>query len=130
MQTLFYVTLNLKNSIFYSNLYLIKDDTDILMFLAQNSVPRYTKLQCTLLAIFSKQCTMHKRCTFEYPSWTNLGLNCPAWSYGRIKENRIYIIVEFSQSFGMNFVSPFQPEREFKVYKSCKCLQIMCSRVH
>ena len=21
----------------------------------------------------------------------------------------------------MNFVSPFQPEREFKVYKSCKC---------
>jgi len=37
------------------------------------------------------------------------------------KENRIYIRVEFRKSLGMNFVSPFQPEREFKVYKSCKC---------
>ena len=46
------------------------------------------------------------------------------------KENRIYIRVEFRQSLGMNFVSPFQPEREFKVYKSCKCSQIICSRVH
>ena len=34
------------------------------------------------------------------------------------KENRIYIRVEFRKSLGMNFVSPFQPEREFKVYKS------------
>ena len=42
------------------------------------------------------------------------------------KENR----VEFRQSLGMNFVSPFQPEREFKVYKLCKCSQIICSRVH
>ena len=41
-----------------------------------------------------------------------------------------YIRVEFSQSLGMHFVSPFQPEREFKVYKSCKCSQIICSRVH
>ena len=31
------------------------------------------------------------------------------------KENRIYIRVEFRQSFGMNFFSPFQPERDFKV---------------
>ena len=46
------------------------------------------------------------------------------------KENRIYIGVEFRQSLGMKFVSPFQPEREFKVYKSCKCSQIICSRVH
>ena len=46
------------------------------------------------------------------------------------KENRIYIRVEFRQSLGMNFVSPFQPEREFKVYKSCKFSQIICSRVH
>ena len=47
------------------------------------------------------------------------------------KENRIYIRVEFMQSLGMNFVSPFKPaEREFKVYKSCKCSQIACSRVH
>ena len=35
----------------------------------------------------------------------------------KIKENRIYIRVEFRQSLGMSFVSPFQPEREFKVYK-------------
>ena len=45
-------------------------------------------------------------------------------------ENTIHIRVEFRQSLGMNFVSPFQPEREFKVYKSCKCSQITCSRVH
>ena len=30
---------------------------------------------------------------------------------------------------GMIFFSPFQPEREFKVYKSCKCSQILYSRV-
>ena len=35
-------------------------------------------------------------------------------------ENRIYIRGEFKESLGMNFFSPFQPEREFKVYKSCK----------
>ena len=34
------------------------------------------------------------------------------------------------REFGMNFFSLFQPEREFKVYKSCKCSQIICSRVH
>ena len=46
------------------------------------------------------------------------------------KENRIYIRGEFKESLGMNFFSPSQPEREFKVYKSCKCSQIICSRVH
>ena len=35
-------------------------------------------------------------------------------------EKRIYIRMEFRQSIGMNFVSPFQPKKEFKVYKSCK----------
>ena len=35
-------------------------------------------------------------------------------------ENRIYR-EELKESLGMNFFSPFQPEREFKVYKSCKC---------
>ncbi len=45
-------------------------------------------------------------------------------------ENRIYIRGEFKESLGMNFFSPFQTEREFKVYKSCKCSQIICSRVH
>ena len=46
------------------------------------------------------------------------------------KENRIYIRGEFRHSLGMNFFSPFQSEREFKVYKSCKCSQIICRRVH
>ena len=44
-------------------------------------------------------------------------------------ENRIFR-EELKESLGMNFFSPFQPEREFKVYKSCKCSQIICSRVH
>ena len=44
-------------------------------------------------------------------------------------ENRIYR-EELKESLGMNFVSPFQSEREFKAYKSCKCLRIICSRVH
>ena len=44
-------------------------------------------------------------------------------------ENRIYIRGEFKESLGMNFFNPFQPEREFKVYKSCKCSQIICSKV-
>ena len=39
-------------------------------------------------------------------------------------ENRIYR-EELKESLGMNFVSPFQPEREFKVYKSSKCSQII-----
>ena len=39
------------------------------------------------------------------------------------EEYRIYIRVEFRQSLGMNLVSPFQPKRKFKVYKSCKCSQ-------
>ena len=39
-------------------------------------------------------------------------------------ENRIYR-EELKESRGMNFFSPFQPEREFKVYKSCKCSQII-----
>ena len=44
-------------------------------------------------------------------------------------ENRLYRD-ELKESLGMNLFSPFQPEREFKVYKSCKCSQIICSRVH
>ena len=30
------------------------------------------------------------------------------------KENRIYIRGEFKESLGMNFFSPFQPERQLK----------------
>ena len=53
-------------------------------------------------------------------------------------ENRIYR-EELKESLGMNFVSnfvsPFQPEREFKVYKSAKvhklyaveCINTVCS---
>ena len=52
-------------------------------------------------------------------------------TFESLKTKRIeYIREEFKESLGMNFVSPFQPEREFKVYKSCKCSQIICSRVH
>ena len=46
------------------------------------------------------------------------------------KENRIYVRGEFRKSLGMKFFSLFQPEREFKVYKSCKCSQIICRRIH
>jgi len=53
-----------------------------------------------------------------------------SWPLSLTKEIRIYIRVEFRQSLGMHFVSPFQPEREFKVYISCKRSQIVCSRVH
>ena len=41
-----------------------------------------------------------------------------------------YIRVEFKQSHGMNCVSPFQPERGFKVYNSCKFSQIMYTVHH
>ena len=30
----------------------------------------------------------------------------------------------------MNFVSPFQPEREFKVYKSCTLIQYIPWTIH
>ena len=43
-----------------------------------------------------------------------------------IKENRMYIRVEFRKSLGMNFFSPFQPEREFKVYK-VEYINTVCS---
>ena len=44
---------------------------------------------------------------------------------------RIEYILEWNlESLGMNFVSPFQAEREFKVYKSCKCSQIIRGKVH
>ena len=47
----------------------------------------------------------------------------------RQREYRIYIRMEFKKTLGMNLFSLFQSEREFKVYKSCKCSQIICSRV-
>ena len=57
--------------------------------------------------------------------------SCPPLGLSpRVKENRIYIRVEFRQSLSMNCVIPFQPEREFKVYKSCKCSEMIYSRVH
>ena len=46
------------------------------------------------------------------------------------ENNSIYIRVEFRKSLGRNFISPFQTERELKVCNSCKCSQIICSRVH
>ena len=44
-------------------------------------------------------------------------------------EKRIYR-EELKESLGMDFFSPLQPDRELKVYKSRKCSQIICSRVH
>ena len=43
-------------------------------------------------------------------------------------ENRIYR-EELKESLGMNYFSPFQPKREFKVYKSCKCSQMYINTV-
>ena len=37
---------------------------------------------------------------------------------------------EFKQSLGMNFVSPFQPDKEFEVYNSWKCSQIIHHASH
>ena len=48
------------------------------------------------------------------------------------KENRLYIewnLSNPSNPLSMNFVSPFQPEKEFKVYNSCKCSQVIRSTV-
>ena len=45
------------------------------------------------------------------------------------KENRLYIEWNLSNPLSMNFVSPFQPEKEFKVYNSCKCSQVIRSTV-
>jgi len=70
---------------------------------------------------YSRFTTVRKKCDVICVEFTQ---------YVRIIENRIYIRGEFKASLGMNFFSPFQPEREFKVYKSCKCSQIICSRVH
>ena len=62
------------------------------------------------------------------------GMVCPLLVKGcfRFSAKRIEYILEWNleKTLGMNFVSPIQPEREFKVYKSCKCSQIICSRVH
>ena len=41
------------------------------------------------------------------------------WTLVLVIENKIYIRGEFKKSLNMNFFSPFQPEREFKVCKSC-----------
>ena len=67
---------------------------------------------CSIHKYQSKLCIIHCYCS------------------SRDIENRIFIRGEFKESLGMNFFSPFQPERDFKVYKSCKCSQIICSRVH
>ena len=76
-----------------------------------------------------------KICENYFFIWANITI-FHYWSNKNVKgtvvniENRIYIREEFRESLGMNFFSPFQPEREFKVYTSCKCSQIICSRVH
>jgi len=44
---------------------------------------------------------------------------------GELAKRIEYIRVELKQSLGMNFVSPFQSEREYKVYNSCKFSKII-----
>jgi len=34
---------------------------------------------------------------------------------------RTEIMIEGKESLGMNLFSPFEPEKEFKLYNSCKC---------
>ena len=63
---------------------------------------------------------------YDHPPTKSVHPTCNWWP---AIENRIYR-EELKESLGMNFFSPFQPEREFKVYKSCKCSQSICSRVH
>ena len=43
-------------------------------------------------------------------------IKIPAFVLQMAIENRIYR-KELKESLGMNFFSPFQPQREFKVYK-------------
>ena len=63
---------------------------------------------------------------FFFQVWTTIR----HLTYRQREKNIEYIRVEFKQSLGMNFVSPFLPEKELKVYKSCKCIQIIRSTSH
>ena len=98
---------------------------------AQYTCPPGTSLPCSLSLLFKHPPSpLPQLQTFVYLHVTLLpviplqsALSCT------VIENRIYIRGEFKESLGMNFFSPFQPEMEFKVYKSCKCSQIICSRV-
>ena len=63
---------------------------------------------------------------FFFQVWTTIR----HLTYRQREKNIEYIRVEFKQSLGMKFVSPFQPEREFKVYNSCKCSQIIRCASH
>ena len=67
----------------------------------------------------------------QYTVTTWSQLNLVSW-YEVTPGQREQIIhrVEFKQSLGMNIVSPFEPEREFKVYNSCKSSQIINSTSH
>ena len=51
--------------------------------------------------------------------------------YG-VHTKRIEYVLEWNLVYplDMNLFSPFQPESEFKVYRSCKCSQIICRRMH
>ena len=71
----------------------------------------------------------------------NVKLHCSLsyWAKCKTKQIRISFVVaienriyreELKESLGMIFFSPFQPERELKVYKSCKCSLNICNRVH
>ena len=88
-------------------------------------------LQCKILQCKILQCKIYNaKCYKQNVTVHNVTMQNVIRQNVIIKENRIYIRVEFRESLGMNFFSPFQSESEFKVYKSCKCSQIICSRVH
>ena len=78
--------------------------------------------------IYTQQAYIYTQLTYKFTP-TNIHHN-HTYAQDIQKENRIFIRGEFRQSLGINLFSPFQPEREFKVYKSCKCSQIIWSRVH
>ena len=45
----------------------------------------------------------------------------------QLPQNRDYNRREIRLSISMDLFSPLEPEKEFKVYNSCKCLQILRS---
>ena len=99
--------------------------------LRKKCLKQFSELKLTRLSFAENSCTVHTdnrlnnikvstfKTIFDYFTLSSQPI-----------ENRIYIREEFKESLGVNFFSVFKPEREFKVYKSCKCSQIICSKLH
>ena len=110
------------------------DQNISLIFLCESWIPCLAST--SVLCLHYRPETVHCSTKDAYNETTFLALHpcckqCTALICNTLTiENRIYIRGEFKESLGMNLFSPFQSEREFKVYKSFKCLQIICSRIH